>query len=620
MFICFRRRISLALSLAILLAFVTYSLALAHARLLRSNPEDGAILTESPREVRLWFDEPIAVEFSSVEVFDANARRAGVGTLRSDASDPALVIASLPELPEGVHSLNWKVFSNADSHFTRGTLVFGVGQAAGDAALTASSPQTDFSLPPTEVFLRLLNYFTLAALVGSALTAGVVLRTTALAPARGRVWGLAIVAALLALAVGFGWLAWQANALGRGLFDDVLTTRFGRLWLARQCCLLLVIITAFPARRDRAWAWIIMALTMIALAILQALNSHAAGLPERTALAVVVSAAHLLAAGAWVGSLFALLVGLFPLLGTHRELALEGWRRFGWVAVTSVGLIAATGLYNVGRQVASVDAWLATFYGQTLTGKTMLFVIVGLLGLINSSLLHPRLSAAIAAILRRPAGWMFIQSGWFPLILLAEAGAAVLIFLASGLLTAAPPARGPEFDSPSQIQKPPSSLSLAADDILVTLAIRPNKPGLNILTVDAVNTRRPPPAEIIRVLVRLTYREQDLGTQTLTLEPETASRYRLSTNALSLAGGWQVQAVVRRSGMEDSVANFEWQVEALAPATPPRPVIISNAPIESPLTLIAIGVVSLTVLIGAVAASQQRQAADLTSRREQGKA
>jgi hypothetical protein len=161
-----------------------------------------------------------------------------------------------------------------------------------------------------------------------------------------------------------------------------------------------------------------------------------------------------------------------------------------------------------------------------------------------------------------------------------------------------PPARGPEFAPVEVAEKPPSSLTLSADDLLVTLSIRPNKPGLNIVSVDAVNTRRPPPAEIVNVLVQLTYRERDFGTQTLIVEPQDADTYRLNTPALSVAGAWHAQVVVRRTGMEDTVAEFEWRVESLAPAIPPRPIVISNTPLEPPLTLMAVG---LSTVIGLAA-------------------
>lgn len=90
------------------------------------------------------------------------------------------------------------------------------------------------------------------------------------------------------------------------------------------------------------------------------------------------------------------------------------------------------------------------------------------------------------------------------------------------------------------------------------------------------------------MLVRLTYLEKDLGTQTLIAELEEGSTYRLSSSALSLPGDWRAQVVVRRKGMEDNVANFDWRIEALALAKPPRPVIVSNAPLGPALTLSAI--------------------------------
>jgi copper transport protein len=183
---------------------------------------------------------------------------------------------------------------------------------------------------------------------------------------------------------------------------------------------------------------------------------------------------------------------------------------------------------------------------------------------------------------------------------------AAIIFVASSAITAAPPARGPEFAPPRPAENFPSTLTLTADDLLVALSIRPNKPGPNIVSVDVLNTRRPPPAEILRVLVRLAYRDRDLGTQTLIVEPEDADTYRLRTDALSLAGAWQAQVAVRRKGMEDSVADFDWQVESLAPSAPPRPVVVSSTPIEPTLTVLAVGLAVCTVLAALGFAGQAR--------------
>jgi copper transport protein len=601
-------RVYLAAALAVLAALLARGVVLAHARLLRSNPEEGAVLAEAPPQVYLWFDEPVAVEFSSVRLLDANAQPVGAAALRNDPSDPTLLIAALPGLSSGVYTLYWKVLSNTDSHFTQGTLVFGVGQAVGAAAPRPVAAQV--SIPPAEAALRTLNYATLALLIGSLIVARVILRPEAFGAsardtvnaARRRLNTLGLGAAALALIVGFGWLAWQVAVLGYGTWSGLPGTRFGVLWLARQISALTVFMALIAARRGWRGAWPGAGLAIAALAIIQALGGHAAGLPRQTALAVAADALHLLAAGAWVGSLFALLVALLPLLWSNwdeaKAVALGGWGRFGIVAVVSVGGVAATGLYNAARQVASVDAWISTLYGQVLAGKVLLFLMVGLAGLTNSMLLHPRLAAIIGAALRRPRGWTPLRRERLPIILLAEAGLAAVILVASSLLTAAPPARGPEFEPPRAVVKPPSSLTLPADDLLVTLAIRPNKPGLNILSVDVLNTRRPAPAEILRVLVRLTYLEEDLGTQTVILDSEDSETYRLSTSLLSLPGAWRAQVAVRRYGLEDSVADFDWQVESLAPAAPPRPVILSNAPLGPALTVLAVGLAIGAVFAG----------------------
>ncbi len=612
----FRRLFSAILLTLILIGLTTTSAASAHARLFRSNPEDGAVLVEAPQEVYLWFDEPVIVEFVSVELLDANVQSAGEVKLRSEASDPTLIIASMPTLQTGVYSLTWKVLSNADNHVTRGTLVFGIGQTAG--APTRPTAQTAASVPVVEVALRVANYVALSMLIGSLAIAGLVLRPKGFDPsahdavnaARRRIWMLAVGAAVLALAIGFGWLAWQSVAAERSAFD-LLRTRFGVLWLARQCSLLALLIVLATARRERLLGWLMALWSVLALASIEALNSHAAGLSKQMVLSVAVDTVHLLAAGTWVGSLFALLVGLLPLLRSHQEdwraVALGGWRRFGAVAALSVGALTATGLYNMAQQVASIDAWIATLYGQVLTAKIGVFLVIGLAGLSNSMLLHPRLAAMIGSVLRRPAGWRPFHPNRLPILLLIEAGLAVLVFVLTSVLTAAPPARGSEFEPPNPADKPPSSLSQMADDLLVITSIRPNKPGLNIISVNPANTRRPPPAEILRVLVRLTYVERDLGIQTLTLELADDNTYRLSSSALSLPGAWRAQVVVRRKGMEDSVADFDWRVEALAPAAPPRPVILSNAPIGSALILLAVGLAIATGL-AAIAFTLAREA------------
>ncbi len=562
-------------------------------------------MSEAPRDIYLWFDEPVAVEFSTAQLLDASGQAVGEAALRADPADPNVLIASPPPVPAGIYSLAWKIISAIDNHSTQGTLVFGINQAVEAVARPASA--IEVSIPPLEVTLRALLYGALALVMGGLLTAGVILNPAAFDPAarsrvesaRARSLSLGLAGVLFAIAVGIGTLAWQTSLLERGTLIDLLAARYGTLWLAQQGLLLITGLALIAARRGRGWGWLSAGAALILIALVQALNSHAAALADNTSPAIVANTVHLLAAGAWVGSVLALVVTLLPALRSPQEsdraVALRGWSRFGILAMLGVGVLAATGLYNTARQVASLDAWISTGYGQALAVKIALFLGIGLAGLINSALLHPRVAAVIASLLRRPAGWTPLRRQHLPLVLITEAVLGLLVLSLTGWLTAAPPARGPEFAVPNPSAKVPSSLTQSVGDLIINLQIRPNKPGPNIVTIGAFNTRRPAPADILRVMIRLTYADKDLGTQTLIAELADNDQYRLNTSALSLAGAWRAQVVVRRNGLPDSVADFDWQLEPLAPSVPPRPVLISNQPLEPVLIGLAVGIFVATI-------------------------
>lgn len=308
---------------------------------------------------------------------------------------------------------------------------------------------------------------------------------------------------------------------------------------------------------------------------------------------------HLVAVAGWVGSLFAILGATLPLLRGKRRLLYpflqSTWSRFGFIAAVSVGVIFATGLYSTGRQVVTPDALLTSLYGQALIGKVVLVLAAGAAGLVNSVLLHPSLAAPLGRLIGRPPGWRPLGLDQLPKLVLIEASLGVLILLTVSLITSAPPARGPEYELAGMDLR--ESISQNADDMVVTLIVKPNLPGPNVFSILATSTRRPPPAEVLRVIVRFTYLQQDFGTVTVDAEPDGEDRYRIGGNYFSLAGPWLVEVAVRRQGLEDAVAKFEWNV---APSSASRPVIISNRPWEEPLAMIAAGLLGATIITASI--------------------
>ena len=614
--------------LSLLVSILLIGRVQAHATLVRSDPADSAVLLEAPEEIRLWFDEAISPKFSSAQLFDVNSRPVQLVGIQTDPNDPSVLILSVPDLEPGVYSLLYKVLSETDGHFSQGVLVFGVGE--GMDVGTAPVVETQETVPLPEIFLRWGNFSLIAALIGAMAVIHFILPRSGedyfwraiVIVTRRRVLGWTTWCAMLAFGVGVGLLLWQAITLRRNLPDGVPTqaviwqilsqTRWGWLWLARQS-ILLVLSVIFVwlyhlnmVQRSRssetpiaAAVSVLAGILAIMLVILQTLTGHAAAIAPHTTLAVIIDSLHMLAASMWVGGLLTLAVTLLP-LSLHRRddlvrLAQVGWRPFSTLAALSVGLLIVTGLYNTGRQVASVDALLTTGYGQALLGKIGLVVGVGLFGLLNSVLLHPHLAVPLGRLMGRPAGWRPLALRHLPGLVLAEVSLGLLVMWATGLITASPAPRGPVFTViPEDI---PSALSQTVDDLVVTLQVKPNRPGQNVMTVFAASTRRPPPAEIIRVILRFTYLEQDLGRVSAKAEEVEPGRYLLGGNHLSLAGLWQIEVVVRRKGLEDSVAYFNWLV---APPGEARPVVVSKARLEQPLTIAAAGLILIGLLVSGI--------------------
>jgi len=100
--------------------------AFGHSSLERSEPKDGETLKVAPREIRMWFTEPIKVALSTFEVRNAVGQQVDQRDLRADEKQPALVRLSLPSgLAQGVYKVTWSAVAQ-DLHVGKGSLSFRV--------------------------------------------------------------------------------------------------------------------------------------------------------------------------------------------------------------------------------------------------------------------------------------------------------------------------------------------------------------------------------------------------------------------------------------------------------------------------------------------------------------
>jgi copper transport protein len=422
--------------------------------------------------------------------------------------------------------------------------------------------------------------------------------------ARERLLRLARWSAVLTMLAGFGLLLAQAAVAGAATGQNVPAsawsliagTSYGLYWLLRQALLVGLLITLALGRKRPDGARttffsILYAAFCMLVVIAQALQGHATAFAELSALRVAADALHMLAAGIWVGGLLALAVAVVPLLRAGPEQVALAWailRRFGRLAAGSLAALLITGLFMSGQQVASLDALLTTLYGRALLLKIGLASAVALIGLRNATALHPR----CAGLLRWPAAALTPELPRHPspaatregtgvrgnarlarTVLLEAIGASIVLLLAA-FLSAAQPARGPEFDPPVAASQ--ASATTNAGDLVITLALKPNRPGQNFVTLGVFDTRRPAPAPIGEVAVQF----QAPGAQDtsrLVASLLGKGRYELTDDSISGAGDMNIAVTIHRPGLPDATAVLPWTV--LPPVRQPRAVLISNQPL-----------------------------------------
>jgi len=111
------------------LALVAPVGALLHTHLEKAEPGIEATIKESPREIRLWFNERPEVKLSSATVLKAD--NAPVAVVKMAGTDDTLSVAGAltVTLEPGTYQVLWRTGS-ADGHAVRGKYTFTLDPAS----------------------------------------------------------------------------------------------------------------------------------------------------------------------------------------------------------------------------------------------------------------------------------------------------------------------------------------------------------------------------------------------------------------------------------------------------------------------------------------------------------
>ena len=100
------------------------TMSLGHSAFERSEPKNGEVVKIAPRQIQIWFSEPIKVALSTFVVRDAAGKQVDQRDLRADEKQPALVRLSLQEnLPAGAYKVTWSAVAQ-DLHVGKGEFSF----------------------------------------------------------------------------------------------------------------------------------------------------------------------------------------------------------------------------------------------------------------------------------------------------------------------------------------------------------------------------------------------------------------------------------------------------------------------------------------------------------------
>ncbi len=471
--------------------------AQAHATLVSSHPDPGAVLEQAPERVQLQFNEPVSV--TALRLVDADGQsHAG---LTFDLRGPTLAI-TLPEgLRSGTQTLSYRIVS-ADGHPVGGTLTFSIGQPGRAQELTSQGAGREIIL----WLLRVAIYICLIGGVGAAVFRSWV--SPAAGPARGLLWVLATGFIALMLSVGIqgldlldlGWL----DLVGLAPWEAAAKTSYGVMAGLAAVSLTLAASSLNEPRPGRLRLQTGLALILAGLAL--ASTGHAATAPPQWLMRPAVFL-HVIAAAFWAGAL----VPLLWLLRREPGAAGLALARFSASAVWFVAVLILAGGILATVQLEKVSALFETAYGRILSAK--LCAVLALLAL--AGLNRARLMPAI----ERGEGRARI---WLGRSIAAEIALMVLVTCLVAGWRFTPPPRNLAAELPAMVH-------LHGERLMVMAYFDPGRVGRNGLKLEILDA---------------TYVPFDPKEVNISFAPADGSLEPIETKARRIDQGfWQVEGV-----------------------------------------------------------------------------
>ncbi|WP_411348761.1 copper resistance CopC/CopD family protein [Paenibacillus sp. WLX2291] len=535
----------------------------AHASVTQSTPAQNEVLTQSPKQLKIKFNEDIQRAYYGMTLMNSEGQSIDGITARVDENDGTTMLADVSQtLPSDVYTLSWKAISG-DGHPVEGVIIFQLGDGAGKSLKEATQVSLDDSKPlsPLLIVARWLQY------AAQAIVLGLLCLSLFLMPPAYRqqmAWMnesryhllllggavLALIALVAQLPLRISWTAdVPLSAIGGQFSDTFNGTVFGKVWILQTIAAVIVLICVL-LQSLRRWSQGIrnllgmIAFALIALGLLaKAFDGHAFA-EQYAVLAVAADYIHLLSALIWSGALLALALFLPRIVngieGEQRRMLYWGIiRRFSWWAIASVAALLVTGMYGSLLYLPTWSALFNTGYGLTLLSKMLLFLVMVAFGGMNYVKGRKQ-----EGEIGKDMVWE-VLTGFVILVL-----AAILVHLspyAAPLGNSGTP-RGVQ----TQVQQ--------VDGYDISLKVPPSRMGMNTFTV-TVKDQQGKPVDVEQIILQLQHLDMAMAPTNITITAKNGKDGVYETQGMiSMNGSWQVDMRILTKSLNAVETKFTLKV------------------------------------------------------------
>ncbi|MDD2739126.1 MAG: copper resistance protein CopC [Methylomonas lenta] len=113
--------ITLLLSVSLLSPIV----AQAHAILVKSQPAKDEEVKVAPKQIDLWFNDPVRSQYKALAVIDSDGKRVDNRDVEQALTDGSHIYATVSDLAPGTYTIRYRVVSQ-DTHIVTGKFQFSV--------------------------------------------------------------------------------------------------------------------------------------------------------------------------------------------------------------------------------------------------------------------------------------------------------------------------------------------------------------------------------------------------------------------------------------------------------------------------------------------------------------